>query len=97
MLVPVPITKKIPLKDKNNACIWMSLPKVQSIWDKDCALVDYFLSNDISIAIITESWLQNISEDAYRFSTSDFSTGLFSAIPSKRQDRTGGGILLKIL
>ena len=57
MLVPVPITRKIPLKDKNNTCIWMSLPNAQSIQDKDCAIVDYFLSNNISMAIITESWL----------------------------------------
>ena len=64
VLVPVPITKKIPLKDKNNACIWMSLLNPQSIQDKDCAIVDYVLSNSISIAIITESWLQNTQEDA---------------------------------
>ena len=94
MLVPVAIIKKIPLRDKNNACLWMSLLNAQSIQDKDCAIVDYFLSNNISIAIITESWLQSTKEDAYRLSTSEFNTGLFSAIPSNRWDRTGGGILL---
>ena len=94
MLVPVPITRKIPLKDKDNPCIWMSLLNAQSIWDKDCALVDYFLSNNISMAIITESCLQNTEEDACRLSTSEFSTGLFSAIPSNKQDRMEGGILL---
>ena len=55
MLVPVPITKKIPLKDKNNTHIWMSLLNAQSIWDKDGAIVDYFLSNNINMAIITEN------------------------------------------
>ena len=84
MLVPVPITKKIPLKDKNNACIQMSLLNAQSIQDSDCAIVDYFLSNNISIVIITESWLQSTKEDAWRLITSEFSTGLFSAIPSNR-------------
>ena len=84
MLVPVPITKKVPLKDKNNAYIWMSSLNAQSIWDKDCAIVEYFLSNNVSTAIITESWLQNTNEDACRLSTSEFSTGLFSAIPSNR-------------
>ena len=67
----------------------MSLLNAQSIWDKDCAIVDYFLSNNISIAIIAESWLQNTEEDACRVSTSEFSTGLFSAISSNRQDRLG--------
>ena len=94
MLVPVPITRKIPLKDKYNACIQISLLNAQSIWVKDCAIVEHFLSNSISIAIITKSWLQNAEEDAYRLSTSEVSTGLFSAIPSNRQDRMGDGILL---
>ena len=94
MLVPVPITKKIPLKDKNNTHIWMSLLNAQSIWDKDGAIVNYFLSNNINMAIITESWLQNTEEDACRLSTSEFCTGLFSAIPSSRQGRMGGGPLL---
>ena len=89
MLVPVSIINKIPHKDKNNTYILMSLLNAQSIWEKDCAIVDYFLNNNISIAIITESWLQNTKEDACRLSTSEFSTGLFSAIPSNRQDRTG--------
>ena len=87
MLVPVPFTKKIPLKDKNNAYIWMSLLNAQSVQDKDCAIVDYFWSNNKNIAIITEPWLQNTNKDACRLSTSEFSTGLFSAIPSNRQDR----------
>ena len=86
VLVPVPNTRKIPLKYKNNACIQMSFLNAQSIWDKDCTIVDYFLSNNISIAITTKSWLQNTKEDACRLSTSEFSTGLFSAIPSNRQD-----------
>ena len=94
MLVPVPITKKIPLKNKNNTHIRMSLLNAQSIWDKDGAIVDYFLSNNINMAIITESWLQNTEEDACRLSTSEFCTGLLSSIPSNRQDRIGGAILL---
>ena len=94
MLVPVPITKKISLKDKNNTHIQMRLLNAQSMWDKDSALVDYFLSNNINMAIITESWLQITEEDACRLSTSDFCTGLFSVIPSNRQDTMGGGILL---
>ena len=94
MLVPVPITKKILLKDKNIAHLSMSLLNAQSIWDKDGAIVDYFLHNNINIAIITESWQQSTKEDACRLSTSQFNIGLFSAIPSNRQDRTGGGILL---
>ena len=94
MLVPVPITKKIPLKDKNNTHIHMSLLSPQSIWDKDSAIVDYFLSSNINMAIITDSWLQNTEEDACRLSTSEFCTDLFSAIPSNRQDRIRGGILL---
>ena len=53
MLVPVPITKKILLKDQNSPCLPMSLFNAQSIWDKDGAIVDYFLSNNIYIAIIT--------------------------------------------
>ena len=53
MLVPVPIPLKIPLKNKNNTHIWMGLLNAQSIWDKDSAIVDYFLSNNISMAIIT--------------------------------------------
>ena len=93
MLVPVPFTKKIPLKDKNNAYILMSLLNAQAIWDKDCIIADYVLSNNISISTITESWLQNTNEDICRLSTSEFSTGLFSAIPSNRQDRSGRGIL----
>ena len=64
MLVPVPITKKIPLKNKDNTHIRMSLLNAQSIWGKDGAMVEYFLSNNISMAIITESWLQNNEEDA---------------------------------
>ena len=92
MLVPVPITKKIPLNDKNNPCLQMSLLNVQSIWEKDY-IVDYILSNNISIAIITKSQLQN-TKDACRLRTSEFNTELFSAILSNRQDRTGGGILL---
>ena len=52
------------------------------------------LSNNINIAIITESWLQSIKEDTCRLSISESVTGLFSALPSNRQDRTGGGILL---
>ena len=94
MLVPVPITKKIPLKDKNSACLQMSLLNTQSIQDKDGAIVDYLLSNNIKITIITESWMQSTEEEAYRLSTSEFNTCLFSAMPSNRQDRTGGGILL---
>ena len=90
MLVPVPITRKKPLKDKINACLKMSLLNAQSIWDKVCVIVDYFLSNNINIAIITESWLQNTAEDACRLSTYEFITGLFSAIPSNRQDNWGG-------
>ena len=93
-LVPAPITRKIPLRDKNNTFIRMSLLNAQSIQDKDFTIVDYFLSNNISMAIITESWLQNSEEDVCRLSTSEFSTGLFSSIPSNRQDRMGGGILL---
>ena len=46
------------------------------------------------MAIITKSWLQNTEEDACRLTTSEFSTGIFSAIPSDRQDRMGGGILM---
>ena len=94
ILVPVPITKKILLKDKNSACLHMSLLNAESIWDKDGAIVDYFLSNNINTAIIAQSWLQSTKEDACRLSTSEFNTGLSSAIPSNRQDRTGGGILL---
>ena len=94
MLVPVPITKKIPLKNKDNAHIQMSLLNAQSICGKDGAIVEYLLSNNISMAIITESWLQNNEEDACRLSTSEFCTGLFSAFPSKRKDRKGDGILL---
>ena len=94
MLVPVPITKKIPLKNKDNTNIRMSLPNIQSIWGKDGAIVEYFLSNNISMAIIMESWLQNNEEDACRLNTSKFCTSLFSAIPSNRQDRKDGGILL---
>ena len=94
MLVPVPIMKKIPLKNKDNTYIRMSLLNAQSIWGKDGAIVEYFLSNNISMAMITESWLQNNEEDACRFSTSEFCTSLFSAIPSNNQDRKGGGILL---
>ena len=75
MLVPVPITKDIGVKDKNRACPNMSLLNAQSILDKDGAIVYYFLSNNINIAIITESWQQ-------------------STIPTNRQDRTSGGILL---
>ena len=94
MLVPVPTMKKIPLKNKDNNHIRMSVLNAQSIRDKDGAIVEYFLSNNISMAIITESWLQNNEEDACRLSTSKFCTSLFSAIPSNRQDRKGGGILL---
>ena len=94
MLVSVPITKKIPLKNKDNTHIRMSLLNVQSIHGKDGSIVEYFLSNNISMAIITESWLQNSEEDACRLSTSEFYTCLFSAVPSNRQDRKGGGILL---
>ena len=94
MLVPVPITKKILLKDKNSACLCVSLLNAQSIWDTYGAIFDYFLSNNINIAIITESWLKSTEEDACRLSTSEFNTGPFSAIPSKRQDRTSGEILL---
>ena len=94
MLVPVPITKKIPLKNKDNTHIRMSLLNAQSIHGKDGAIVEYFLSNNISMAIITESWLQNSEEDACRLSTSEFCTSLFSAVTSNRQDRNGGGILL---
>ena len=72
----------------------MDLLKAQSTWEKDCAIVDYFLSHNISIAIITQFWLQNTDQDACRLSTSDFSTGLFSAIPTNRWDRTGEGIML---
>ena len=93
MLVPVPINKRIPLKNKESAHIQISLLNAQSIHGKDCAIVEYFLSNNISMAIITESWLQNNEEDASRLSTSEFCTGLFSAVPSNRQDRKGGGIL----
>ena len=56
--------------------------------------MEYFLSNNISMAIITESWLQNNEEDACMLSTSEFCTSPFSAIPSNRQDRQGSGILL---
>ena len=94
MLVPVPITKKIPLKDKNSGCLCMSLLNAQSIWDKDGAIVDYFLSNNINTAIITKSWLQSTKEDACRLSTYEFNTGLFSVIPSNSQERTSGGMLL---
>ena len=94
MLVPVPTAKKIPLKNKDNTHTRMSLLNAQSIRGKDGAIVEYFLSNNISMAIITESWLQNNKEDACRLSTSEFSTSLFSAIPSNMQDRKGGGILL---
>ena len=94
MLVLVPITKKIPLKNKDNTHIRMSLLNAQSIHVKDGAIVEYFLSNKISMAIITESWLQNSEEYACRLSTSEFCTGLFAAVPSNRQDRKGGGILL---
>ena len=94
MLVSVPITKKIPLKNKENTHIQMSLLNAQSIWGKDGAIVEHFLSNNISMAIIMESWLQNTEEDACRLSTSEFCTSLFSAIPSNRQYRKGGGILL---
>ena len=94
MLVPVHITKKISLKDKNSAHLHMGLLNAQSIWDKDGAIVDYILCNNINITIITESWLQCTEEDACRLNTSEFNTGLFSAIPSNRQDRTGGAILL---
>ena len=93
MLVPVPI-KNIPLKDKNSACLCMSLLNAQSIWDKDYAIVDYILNKNINIVIITESCLWHTKEDVCRFSTSELNTGLFSAIPSNRQDRTMGGILL---
>ena len=55
MLVPVSITKKILLQDKNSAHLHMSLLNPQSIWDKDGVIVDYFLSNNINIAIITKS------------------------------------------
>ena len=41
-----------------------------------------------------ESWLQNNEEDVCRLSTSEFCTGLYSAVPSNRQHRKGGGILL---
>ena len=94
MLVPVPITKKIPLRDKKNTHIWISLLNAQSIWDKGRAIVNYLLSNNINMAILTESWLQNTAEDACRLSTSEFCTDLFSGIPSNRQDRIRGGILL---
>ena len=94
MLVPVPITKKIPLKNNDDIHIGMSLLNAQSIQGKDGAIVEYLLSNNISMAIITESWLQNNEEDACRLSTSEFCTSLFSAISSNRQDRKGGGILL---
>ena len=94
MLVPVAMTKKVPLKDKNSVCLFMCLLNAQSIWDKDGAIVDYFLSKSINIAIITESWLQTTKEDACRLTISQFNTGLFLAIPSNRQDRTSGGIQL---
>ena len=94
MLVPVPITKKIPLKNKDNTHIWMSLLNAQSIHGKDGIIVEYLLSNNISMTIIMESWLQNNEEDACRLSTLEFCTGLFSAFLSNRQDRKGGGILL---
>ena len=61
---------------------------------KDGAVVECFWSNNINMAIIMESWMQNNEEDACRLSTSEFYTSLFSAIPSNRQDRKGGGILL---
>ena len=94
MLVPVSITNKIPLKNKDNTHIQMSLLNAQSIQGRDGAIVEYFLSNNINMAITTKSWLQNNEEDAYRLSTSEFHTSLLSAIPSNRQDRKGGGILL---
>ena len=82
------------MKNKDNTHIRMSLLNVQSICGKDGAIVEYLLSNNISMAIITESRLQNNDENACRLSTSEFCTGLFSAFPSNRQDRKGGGILL---
>ena len=94
MLVPVPIIKKIPLKNKDNTHTWMSLLNAQSVHGKDGAIVEYLLSNNISMAIIMESWLQNNEEDACRLRTSEICTGLFSAVPSNRQDNRGGGILL---
>ena len=84
MLVPVPITKKIPMKNKDNTHIRMSLLNVQSIGGKDGAIVEYFLNNNISMAIISESWLQNNEEDACKLSSSEFCISLFSAIPSNR-------------
>ena len=80
MLIPVPITKKIPLKNKDNTHIRMSLLNAQSICGKDGAIVEYFLSNNFSMAIIMKSWLQNNEEDACRLSASKFCTSLFSAI-----------------
>ena len=67
----------------------MSLLNAKSTCDNDGTRVDYFLSNNINVAIITESWLQITEDDACRLSTSEFNTGIFSAIPSNRQDRTG--------
>ena len=72
----------------------MSLFNAKSIWDIDGAIVDYFLSNNINIAIITKSWLQSTKEDACRLNISEFNTGLLTTIPSNRWDRTIGGILL---
>ena len=89
MLVPVPIRKKIPLKDKNNTHIQMSLLNAQSIQDKDGAIVNYFLSNNINMAIITESWLQNTEEDACRLSTFEFAQVISQ--PFHQIDRIEGG------
>ena len=77
MLVPVLIIKKIPFKNKVNTHIWMSLLNVQSIQGKYGAIMEYLLSNNISMAIIMESWLQNNEEDVCRLSTLEFCTGLF--------------------
>ena len=94
MLAIVPITKRIPLKNKDSTQIWMSLFNAQSIHGKDGAIVGYLLSNNISMAIVTESWLCNNDEDASMLCTSEFCTGLFLAVPSNRKDRKGGGILM---
>ena len=63
------------MKNKDSTQIRMSLFNAQSIHGKDGAIVEYLLSNNISMAIVTESWLCNNDEDASMLSTSEFCTG----------------------
>ena len=78
----------------NHCSLCISLGNIQSIKNKQLILHQYLVENNISLCVLTETWLRDTDADQVWLDCSSLNNDGFKCFTLNRQCRRGGGLAL---